>query len=75
MTPTAGRAIKDRLARRSDYHQLVLDMLLLGALVIAMPIILALAVYGFMWGVLCLVRFIPIIGRKHRHSDWDQLNR
>jgi hypothetical protein len=28
-----------------------------------------------MWGVLCLVRFIPLIGRKHRHPDWDHLNK
>jgi hypothetical protein len=53
----------------------VLDMLVVGAYVIVMPAILAAVVYAFMWGVLCLVRFIPIIGRKHRHSDWDRLNK
>jgi hypothetical protein len=66
---------KGRLNRRSDYHQLVLDMLLLVAYLVAMPIIVASSAYGFMWGVLCLVRFIPMIGRKHRHSDWDRLNK
>ncbi len=53
----------------------MLDMLLLGAYLIAVPITLAAAAYAFMWGILCLVRFIPIIGRKHRHSDWDRLNK
>jgi hypothetical protein len=53
----------------------VLDMLLLVAYSIAMPIILAAAAYALMWGVLSLVRFIPMVGRKHRHSDWDRLNR
>jgi hypothetical protein len=24
---------------------------------------------------LWLFRFIPLIGRKHRHSDWDRLNK
>ena len=60
---------------RADYHQLVLDTLLLIAYLIAMPLIVAAAAYGVMWGVLCLVRFIPVIGRKHRHSDWDRLNK
>ena len=60
---------------RADYHQLVLHTLLLLAYLIAMPLIVAAAAYGFMWGVLCLVRFIPVIGRKHRHSDWDRLNK
>jgi hypothetical protein len=60
---------------RRGYYQLVVDLLLLGVYSIAMPIILAGAAYGFMWTVLCLFRFVPMIGRKHRHSDWDQLNK
>jgi hypothetical protein len=66
---------KSRPDLSSDYHQPVLEMILLVAYLIAMPIIVAAAAYGFMWGVLCLVRFIPMIGRKHRHSDWDRLNK
>ena len=53
----------------------MLDTLLLLLYSIAMPIVLAGAVYACMWGVLCLVRLIPMIGRKHRHSDWDRLNK
>lgn len=52
-----------------------LDMILLGAYVVVVPIMLTAALYGFMWAVLYAVRFIPMIGRKHRHSDWDRLNK
>ena len=51
----------------------MLDVLLLVAYLMV-PVLLAGAADAFMWGVLCLVRFIPIIGRKHRHPDWDRLN-
>ena len=50
-------------------------MILLGASLVVVPIMLTAALYAFMWTVLCLVRFIPMIGRKHRHSDWERLNR
>ena len=53
----------------------MLDTILLGVFVIALPIGLAAAAYAFMWSVLCVVRFIPMIGRKHRHSGWDRLNK
>ena len=53
----------------------MIDTLLLGAYVITMPLILAAGAYALMWGVLCFVRFIPMIGHKHRHSDWDRLNK
>jgi hypothetical protein len=51
------------------------ETLLLGAFLVIVPVLLAAAAYAFMWCVLCLVRFIPLMGRKHRHSDWDRLNR
>jgi hypothetical protein len=66
---------KSRLAHRRVYHQIVLEIMLLGAYVIAGPIIVAAAAYAFMWTVLYLCRFIPMIGRKHRHSEWDRLNK
>ena len=53
----------------------MLDKVLLGAFLIFGPLAMAAAAYTFMWGILCLVRFIPLIGRKHRHSDWDRLNK
>jgi predicted PurR-regulated permease PerM len=52
----------------------VLDSFLVGVYVIA-PIIVTGIMYALMWGVLCLVRFIPMVGRKHRHADWDRMNR
>jgi hypothetical protein len=53
----------------------ILDIILLGAYALAVPIIMTATLYGFMWMVLCLMRFIPMIGRKHRHADWDRLNK
>lgn len=53
----------------------MLDIVLLAAYLILGPIVLASAAYGFMWAVLCLVRVVPMVGRKHRHSDWDRLNK
>jgi hypothetical protein len=48
---------------------------LLGALLVLLPLTLAAAVYAFMWAGLWLVRFVPLIGRKHRHADWNRLNK
>lgn len=53
----------------------ILNMILLGAYLVVVPIMLTAALYAFMWTVLCLFRFIPMVGRKHRHSDWDRLNK
>jgi hypothetical protein len=53
----------------------IVHMALLGALLVLLPLTLAAAVYAFMWAGLWLVRFVPLIGRKHRHSDWDRLNK
>lgn len=33
------------------------------------------ALYALWWGVLVTVRIVPMIGRRHRHRDWDRLNR
>jgi hypothetical protein len=69
------RTIEEPAGRRSEYHPLVVDTLLLLLYTVAMPLVLAAAAYGCMWGVLCVVRLIPMIGHKHRHSDWDRLNK
>jgi hypothetical protein len=53
----------------------ILNIILLGAYALVVPIMLTAALYGFMWIVLYLMRFVPMIGRKHRHSDWDRLNK
>jgi hypothetical protein len=31
--------------------------------------------YAFCWTVLLLVRFVPVIGRRHRHPRWDELTK
>jgi hypothetical protein len=30
--------------------------------------------YAFSWMMLSLVQFFPVIGRKHRHGRWEELN-
>ena len=53
----------------------LLEIMLLAAWLLIMPLILVAGFYALSWAVLCLVRFIPLIGRKHRHSDWERLNK
>ena len=55
--------------------RVILNMVLLGAYIVVVPIMLTAVLYGFKWAVLCVFRFVPMIGRKHRHSDWDRLNK
>ena len=31
--------------------------------------------YAFCWAVLFLVRFVPVIGKRHRHAHWDELTK
>jgi hypothetical protein len=33
------------------------------------------AIYALWWVTLLAIRRIPMIGRRHRHPDWDRLNR
>jgi hypothetical protein len=37
--------------------------------------LLALALYVIWWIVMAVVSFLRIIGKKHKHRDWDQLQR
>jgi hypothetical protein len=53
----------------------LIENILLGAFLVIMPVMLAAASYALGWFVLCLVRFVPLIGTRHRHSDWDRLNK
>jgi hypothetical protein len=52
----------------------ILQIIGLAAWLLILPLILLAGWYALSWSVLCLVRFIPLIGRKHRHSDWERLN-
>lgn len=31
--------------------------------------------YAFSRAVLLLVRFVPVIGKRHRHAHWDELTK
>ena len=31
--------------------------------------------YGFCWSVLSVVRFFPVIGRRHKHARWSELTK
>jgi hypothetical protein len=37
--------------------------------------LLALALYVIWWIVMVVVSFLPIIGKKHKHRDWDRLQK
>jgi len=51
--------------------QLLSGFAMIGAILAA----LALAGYVMWWSVLIAIRRVPMIGRRHRHSRWDALNR
>ena len=34
----------------------------------------AAALYVIWWLVMLVVRFVPIVGNKHKHRDWERLN-
>lgn len=33
------------------------------------------ALYAIWWLVLVAFRYIPLVGKKHRHEHWQRLNR
>ena len=37
--------------------------------------VLAITFYLIWWVVMIAVSFIPMIGKRHRHRDWDRANR
>jgi hypothetical protein len=52
-------------------------MQLLGGFAIIAAIMGALALAGYVmwWLALVAITRLPMIGRRHRHRDWEQLNR
>jgi len=50
---------------------------LLGGFAIIAAIMGTLAVAGYVmwWLALVVVAKLPMIGRRHRHQDWERLNR
>ena len=53
----------------------MLEYLSLLLLTLLLPLALGASVYALGWVTLCLVRLVPLIGRKYRHDRWDELNR
>jgi hypothetical protein len=45
------------------------------AIIAALLTIMGAIMYGFCWGLLCLVRLFPIIGKRHRHAQWQELTK
>lgn len=43
--------------------------------ILLMLAVLLVAIYGIGWIVLIAIRNVPIIGRRHRHETWDELQR
>jgi hypothetical protein len=37
--------------------------------------LLALALYAVWWIVMIVVSFLPVLGKKHKHADWDDLQK
>jgi apolipoprotein N-acyltransferase len=50
---------------------------LLGGLAIIAALMAGLAIAGYVmwWLALLAIAKLPMIGRRHRHKDWDRLNR
>jgi hypothetical protein len=50
---------------------------LLGGFAVIAAIMTALAVAGYVmwWLALIAIARLPMIGRRHRHEDWERLNR
>ena len=50
--------------------------LLAGLLMIAALLALTALVLYILWNVaMIVVSFVPMLGKRHRHSAWDRLNR
>jgi hypothetical protein len=52
------------------FFQLVYGFAAIAALLAAATA----ALYACWWVVMLVVRYLPIIGRRHKHADWDRLN-
>jgi hypothetical protein len=55
---------------------MVIAQFVFGLVVIVFALVLlALVLSGSAWVVLSLMRHLPLIGRRHRHGQWDELNK
>ena len=45
------------------------------AIIVGLLAVVATLWFTFCWTVLFLLRFVPVIGRRHRHPQWDELTK
>lgn len=45
------------------------------AIIAGLMAVVALLLYAFCWAFLLLLRFVPVIGRKHPYPRWDELTK
>lgn len=52
-----------------------IQVLLFGIVLIGgILTVVGIAIYALWWLTLLAVRRVPMIGKRHRHPDWDRLN-
>ena len=52
-----------------------IQVLLLGIVLIGgILAVVGIAIYAMWWLTLLTIRRVPMIGKRHRHPDWDRLN-
>ena len=54
---------------------MVLQFVYALAAIAGLVAIQAAALYAIWWLVMFVCRFVPIAGKRHRHEDWQRLNR
>ena len=52
-----------------------IQVLLVGIVLIGGILTVAgIAIYALWWVTLLAIRRVPMIGKRHRHPDWDRFN-
>ena len=54
---------------------MILQLVYVVAMIIGLMAVQAAALYTIGWVVMLAFRYVPLIGKKHRHERWQQLNR
>ena len=44
------------------------------AIIVGLLAVVGALFYGLAWMALMLVQFVPMIGKRHRHTRWDEFN-
>jgi len=54
---------------------MILQLAYVVAMIVGLMAIQAAALYAIGWLVLLICRYIPLVGKRHRHEHWARLNR